>query len=164
MITRERLAALFVYDKKSGDFTRRVAVGRHGCHRAGELAGTVQNHGYRIITIDKKRYMAHRLAWLYVWAVWPRGDLDHINGDKLDNRIENLREATRKQNMQNVRKHKHNTSGYKGVAWHSQRNKWRAYIFDSYRQIHLGLFDSKEAAAEARLKAEKQYFSHGAMK
>jgi hypothetical protein len=50
------------------------------------------------------------------------------------------------------------------VAWHSQRNKWRAYIFDNYKQIHLGLFDSKEAAAEARLKAEKQYFSHGAMK
>lgn len=160
MITHERLLKLFTYDEKSGVFTRRVATGRRGCHRAGELAGTIQNHGYQVISIDKKRYMAHRLAWFYVRAVWPSGDLDHINGDKLDNRIANLREATRKQNMQNVRQHKHNTSGYKGVAWHSQRNKWRAYIFDSYRQIHLGLFDSREAAYAARLKAEKQYHTH----
>jgi hypothetical protein len=62
--------------------------------------------------------------------------------------------------MQNVRRHKHNTSGYKGVAWHHQRSKWRAYIFDNYRQIHLGLFDSREAAAAARSKAEKEYHSH----
>ena len=104
--------------------------------------------------------MAHRLAWFYVYGAWPNGDLDHINGDKLDNRIANLREATRKQNMQNVRQHKHNTSGVKGVAWHSQRNKWRAYIFVDYRQIHLGLFDTKEAAAAARMNAEEIYHSH----
>jgi len=160
VITHRRLMDLFVYVENSGDFIRRVATGRHGCHRAGECAGTIQSHGYLIITIDKKRYMAHRLAWFYVHGAWPKGDLDHINGDKLDNRIINLREATRQQNMQNVRRHRHNTSGYKGVAWHSQRNKWRAYIFDSYRQIHLGLFDSREAAALARANAEKKYHSH----
>lgn len=160
MIKHERLVELFIYLRRSGDFIRRISTGRNGCHKAGEYAGTIQNHGYLVISIDKRRYMAHRLAWFYVNGTWPKGDLDHINGDKLDNRISNLREATRKQNMQNVRRHKHNTSGHKGVAWHPQRNKWRAYIFDSYRQIHLGLFDSKEAAFAARLKAEKQYHSH----
>lgn len=160
MITHARLRELFVYDRKSGNFIRRISTGRNGCHRAGEHAGTIQNHGYLVITADKQRYVAHRLAWFYVYGVWPIGDLDHINEDKLDNRISNLREATRKQNMQNVRRHKHNTSGYKGVAWHSQRGKWRAYIFDSYQQIHLGLFESKEAAFAARSKAEKQYHTH----
>jgi hypothetical protein len=160
VVTHKRLTELFVYVKSSGDFIRRVATGRNGCHRAGEYAGTIQNHGYLVISVDKKRYMAHRLAWFYVHGVWPKGDLDHINEDKLDNRIDNLREATRRQNMQNVRRHKHNTSGYKGVAWHHQRSKWRAYIFDNYRQIHLGLFDSREAAAAARSKAEKEYHSH----
>lgn len=158
MLTHERLLDLFIYEPHLGDFVRREAVGRHGCHRAGECAGTVQK--YCMITIDRRRYMAHRLAWFYVYGAWPNGDLDHINGDKLDNRIANLREATRKQNMQNVRQHKHNTSGVKGVAWHSQRNKWRAYIFVDYKQIHLGLFDTKEAAAAARMNAEEIYHSH----
>lgn len=160
MITHERLCELFVYLRDSGDFIRRIPTGRNGCHRAGERAGTIQNHGYVVITADNQRYMAHRLAWFYVHGVWPAGDLDHINQDKSDNRISNLRVATRKQNMQNVSRHKRNTSGYKGVAWHSQRNKWRAYIVDEYRQIYLGLFDTKEAAAAARLKAERQYHTH----
>lgn len=154
MITAERVRELFIYDPDTGVFTRRIATGRRNCHRAGEIAGTRQNHGYIVISADHRRYVAHRLAWLYVYGVWPVGDLDHINGIKDDNRITNLREATRKENMQNVRKHKHNTSGHKGVAWHSQRNKWRAYIFVDYQQKHLGLFDTKLAAAAAREQAE----------
>lgn len=155
MITAERLRELFLYNSDDGVFVRKVAVGRHGRHKQGHIAGTKQSRGYIVISVDGRRYVAHRLAWLYTYDRWPVGDLDHINGVKNDNRIANLREATRRQNMQNVRKHKHNTSGYKGVAWHSQRNKWRAYIFDNYRQKHLGLFDTKEAAAAARAKAEK---------
>ena len=160
MITQARLTKLFCYDAATGVFTRRIAAGRHGCHMAGQIAGTLQNCGYLVITIDRRRYMAHRLAWLYVYGVFPKNSLDHINRNKLDNRIINLREATSKQNMQNVLTHKHNTSGYKGVAWHNQRNRWRAYIFNDYRQIHLGLFDTKEEASAARKKAELQYHSH----
>ena len=160
MITQARLKELFIYNSETGVFTRRIATGRHGCHIAGKIAGTLQNRGYSVVTADSKRYLAHRLAWLYVKGAWPNGDLDHIDGDKLNNKISNLREATRKQNMQNVKNHKHNTSGFKGVAWHNQRNKWRAYIFDDYRQIHLGLFDSIHAAVEARKQAELIYHSH----
>ena len=160
MITQTRLRELFIYDKMTGLFTRRIAVGRHGCHKKGSIAGTLTNNGYCMISLNGRRYMAHRLAWLYIYGVFPAGSLDHINRNKLDNRIINLREATCQQNMQNVLTHKHNTSGYKGVAWHDQRKRWRAYIFNNYRQIHLGLFDTKEEASAARKKAELQYHSH----
>lgn len=104
--------------------------------------------------------MAHRLAWLYMYGELPSTDIDHINNKKDDNRIANLRLVTRKQNMQNVLKHKHNTSGFKGVSWHRHSNKWRAYIFSDYKQIYLGVFETKEAAARARQTAEKIYHSH----
>jgi len=160
LVTQQRLKELFIYDPESGIFTRRIATGRHGCYRAGAKAGTQNPRGYIIVSVDSQRYMAHRLAWLYVYGQMPATDLDHINNVKNDNRIANLRLVTRKQNMQNVLFHKHNTSGFKGVSWHVPRGKWRAYIFCDYRQIHLGLFDTKEAAAAARVDAEKVYHSH----
>ena len=160
MVTQERLRELFTYDAVTGVFTRRKAVGRHGCHKVSTVAGTRQNHGYIVITVDGRRYMAHRLAWLYQYGEWPTNDIDHINEIKDDNRIVNLREATRAQNMQNVRLHKHNTSGYKGVSWLSRRGKWRAYIFVNYKQQHIGLFNSADAAREARVNAEKQWHTH----
>ena len=108
--------------------------------------------------------MAHRLAWLYHYGQWPNGDLDHINEVKDDNRISNLREATRAQNMQNVRRHKHNTSGYKGVSWMPDRHKWRAYIFVNYKQQHIGLYNSPEEARDARRSAETRLHSHRSRK
>jgi hypothetical protein len=158
--TQQRLKELFIYDPESGIFTRRIATGRHGRHKAGVKAGTPQSHGYVAMHVDGRRYVAHRLAWVYMYGEWPNTDLDHINNVKNDNRIANLRLVTRKQNMQNVLSHKHNTSGFKGVSWHAPRSKWRAYIFCDYRQIYLGLFDTKEAAAAARAEAEKVYHSH----
>ena len=160
LVPVERLRSLFDYDPHTGVFTRRVAVGRHGCHRALRKAGTKQNYGYIVIAVDHRRYVAHRLAWLYVYGVWPNNDVDHINGDKGDNRIVNLRLATRSQNMQNVVKHKHNKSGAKGVSWMNTRSKWRAYIFVNYKQIHLGLFSSFTSAVKARELAEQTYHSH----
>ena len=160
LITQQKLKELFIYDPESGIFARRIATGRHGRHKVGTKAGTSQNYGYVVIHVDGRRYVAHRLAWMYMYGEWPSTDLDHINNVKNDNRIANLRLATRKQNMQNVLSHKHNTSGFKGVSWHMPRSKWRAYIFCNYRQIHLGLFDTKEDAAAARIEAEKIYHSH----
>jgi HNH endonuclease/AP2 domain len=159
-LTQKRLKQLFVYDEKTGVFTRRLAVGRHGCHAVGVAAGTRQNRGYIVVSIDKRRYVAHRLAWMYKYGVWPAADLDHINEDKSDNRIINLRLATRAQNMQNVARHKHNTSGHKGVSWLKSHAKWRAYIFNEYKQTHLGLYATFEEAVNARLKAEQEHHTH----
>jgi hypothetical protein len=160
LITQQKLHDLFIYDCDTGVFIRRIATGRNGRHRVGTIAGSIQNTGYIVIYVNGARYVAHRLAWLYMFGEWPLNDLDHINGVKKDNCIKNLRLATRRENMQNVAKHKHNTSGLKGVSWHEPRKKWRAYIFNNYKQIHLGLFDSKDAAFQARKNAEIIYHSH----
>jgi hypothetical protein len=159
-VTQAALWRVAKYDPDTGIFTRRINTGRHDCHKAGEVMGTKTVIGYIIIGLGNRRYMAHRLAWLYVHGEWPEQDLDHINRDKSDNRMANLRPATRLQNMQNVAKHKHNTSGVKGVCWHSQRNKWRAQINVLYRQKYLGLFDTFEAAVAARAAAEVLHHSH----
>ena len=160
MVTQEKLKELFVYEADTGLFIRRKAVGRHGRHKALTVAGTRQNHGYIVLNIDGRRYMAHRLAWLYHYGQWPNNDIDHINEVKNDNRISNLREATRAQNMQNVRRHKHNTNRYKGVSWMPARRKWRAYIFVNYKQQHIGLYNSPEEARDARANAEERLHSH----
>lgn len=161
-ISIERLREVLSYDPTTGVFTRKIPMGRHGCHKEGKICGNITPKGYVFICVDKYKCMAHRLAWAYYYGVWPNGDLDHIDQNKSNNAIANLREATRKQNMQNVTVHKHNTSGHKGVAWHAQNSKWRAYIFNDYKQKHLGLFDSKEDAVQARKNAELKYHSHRA--
>lgn len=161
MITQQRLKELFYYNTQTGKFTRRIATGRHNCHKKGQAAGTTTLRGYIMMGADGKRYMAHRLAWLYVYGVWPSTDLDHINQDKSDNRILNLREVNRSQNMHNVSIHKHNTSGHKGVSWFALRQKWRAYIFLDYRQMHLGLFNTIEDAVAARKNAEREFMGAG---
>jgi hypothetical protein len=154
MITQQRLKELFYYDTLTGEFTRRITVGRHGRHKVNDKVGTKQNYGYIVIGVDNRRYMAHRLAWLYIYGTWPDNDIDHINQNKSDNRIANLRVVSRSKNMHNVNLHKHNTSGYKGVSWHKPNKKWRAYIFLDYHQKHLGLFDKIEDAISARRRAE----------
>ena len=149
LITQMRLKELFNYCADTGIFTRKIAVGRHGRHKKGTLAGTKSRSGYRVISINSRRYMAHKLAWLYVYGELPKNDIDHINRIKHDNRISNLRLASRSQNMQNVAKHKHNSSGQKGVSWMPSRNKWRAYINYNYKQLHIGTFDTFEDAVAA---------------
>jgi hypothetical protein len=159
-IAISRLRELLAYNEFTGVFTRKIPAGRHGRHKAGAVCGSVTVCGYVFICVAGVKQMAHRFAWAHYYGVWPNGDLDHIDRNKSNNAIANLREATRKQNMQNVSIHKHNTSGYKGVAWHSQRGKWRAYIFNNYTQLHLGLYGTKEDAARARKNAELKYHSH----
>lgn len=105
-------------------------------------AGFVRKDGYRVMKIDYKAYKAHRLAWLYFYGEWPDGELDHIKGDKADNRIFMLRECNHRQNGQNKLRHKNNTSGFKGVYPHMGR--FRAQLGKKY----LGTYTT---AQEARL-------------
>jgi hypothetical protein len=151
-LSQNELKTLLNYNQDTGVFTCKIYRG--GLAKVGDIAGKVESYGHRRIKVNGKLYLAHRLAWFYVYGVWPTNDLDHINRIRDDNRLANLREATQAENSQNVGIVKSNTSGIKGVSWNSQKSLWRAYITKCYTQIHLGFFVSKDEAAKARKKAE----------
>ena len=156
MITSERLREVLKYDPETGSFTRKIDIGRW---KTGSRAGTNGNSdGYCQIMIDGRLYQAHRLAWLYMTGECPKAEIDHINCDRADNRIVNLRQADRFGNTRNTKKRNDNTSGFKGVQWHAC-GKWRAMIGVNGKKKHLGLFKTKEAAFEAYVAAAKKY--HG---
>ena len=121
-------------------------------------AGTVMSTGYIGVLIEGKRYLAHRIAWALHHGAWPDDQIDHINGDKTDNRISNLREATNAQNGKNYGFNRANTSGVKGVSWCKDTGKWRAVIRYEGASKSLGRYDTVEQAALVRKKAEDKYF------
>lgn len=157
MITQSILALNLSYDPSTGLFTWLQQCGRV---KKGEVAGTVNGKGYVQIRIKGRIYLAHRLAWLCVHGELPASLLDHINMDKQDNRIANLRLSNKSQNSQNTLTSAANTSGYKGVSWSKQFNKWRASIKLNQKSKHLGLFDSKEDANAAYCKAAQTMHTH----
>lgn len=153
-LTAEYLRELLSYNPETGKFIWQVSC--RGT-KAGDIAGTPGSQGRRHIIIGYARYKAHRLAWLYVYGKWPEKLIDHINGDPTDNRIANLREATMSENMHNQRRaHKHNKTGILGVQWRPSKNKFRARIAVSGKEIHLGHFDSVEDAQNAYLDAKEK--------
>jgi hypothetical protein len=124
---------------------------------AGKPAFTHARNGYRVGSVRRQILYAHRVAWAMHHGAWPPDDMevDHINGDRGDNRIVNLRLVTPAQNSKNKRLQKINTSGYSGVHWVESRQRWEASISDGNRPIHLGSYFSKEEAVIARKAAEK---------
>jgi len=154
--SRERLLELFYYDKDTGLFTRRIATAKRS--KVGEVAGGIQYFGHVSIRIDGRRWLAHRLAWLYVHGVWPNSDIDHVNGNPGDNRIVNLRLATVSQNLANARRRKDNSSGYKGVTFHRQSGKWRAVVCVGGKSISLGLHATAKEASDAYAKGAVAQF------
>lgn len=116
---------------------------------AGKEAMTALSHGYRAGTLNNEKVMAHNVCWALAYGAWPTMHIDHANGDPLDNRISNLRLATRSQNNQNVRSATGSSSCFKGVTWDASRNKWIAGIKKDYKRHNLGRFDTAEEAARA---------------
>jgi len=143
---RERVLELLNYDQATGLFTRRD---RRGRFQAGSVVGSLDRDGYRVMKIDGKSHQAHRLAFLVIHGYLPK-EIDHINGDPSDNRIENLRSVTRSENQRNSGKYANNTSGFKGVCWHSRDKKWQAQARDANgKRKTLGYFPTPEAASAA---------------
>ena len=122
----------YAYDPETGVFTRR-----------GKVVANRKGNGY----VGIGRQYAHRLAWLCVHGRWHNGDIDHINRDKTDNRISNLRECSRSENQRNQGLTAANRSGFKGVC--QRRGRWIATIRDNGRYVYLGTFDKPEAASLA---------------
>ena len=122
-----------------------VLNSRFGCLKDGYVMGGF-NH---------KMLREHRLVWLYHYGVWPKDQLDHINGIRDDNRVENLRETTNQQNSFNTKSRNNSSSKYKGVKWHTIANKWSAqYVFNG-KEYYLGLFIEEKDAAKAYDEATK---------
>lgn len=157
-MTAEILREYFSYDPETGLFTRIKKTWRSV--PLGPVGGRISGKGYLHITILGKHYRAHRLVWLWWYGRWPSKDIDHINGDKLDNRISNLREVTRSQNKANGKRQANNTSGQKGVC-RVRNNKWRAIIVFERKRTVLGTFekfeDAKRAYIEASAKVHGEY-------
>lgn len=149
------------YDVETGKFIwrkRSDMTATWNIRYAGTQAGWFDVHGYIIITIKYVDYRAHRLAWLIIHGLWPKNEIDHINGDPADNRLSNLREATSSQNKMNVKRRVDNTSGVKGVSWDRSRNVWAAYVKVYGKKKHLGRFQTIELAKQARNTAAREYY------
>lgn len=149
-----RVAALLNYDPETGVFTRKVHTGSRW--RAGQKAGTFDAKGYVILNVGGMRVKAHRLAWFIVHGDVPKL-IDHINGDKADNRIVNLRSVSKKANCHNVFNDIPNATGFPGVKAPTGRAKsFSARITERGRRVHLGSFPTAEQAHEAYLAARSR--------
>ena len=145
MITQIELKNYLSYDKTTGDF---IALQGDKRHIIGRKLGTLHSSGYIVIAINKKLYKAHRLAWLYEKGNFPKEMIDHINRDKSDNRLINLREVEQTHNSENNPLKKSNSSGYPGVSFSKKNMRWRARITYGYKEKHLGYFDTPQKAFE----------------
>jgi len=153
-LTQARLKELLNYDPETGVFTNKV---RRSQMSVGAIAGTKTVYGYWQLWLDGKTVKAHRVAWLYVYGSWPEQQIDHIDGNPLNNRIKNLRDVSPLINQQNQhRVRKSNTSGYPGVSWHKSTQRYRASIRVDGRSRHLAHFDTPEEAYDAYLEAKRQ--------
>jgi hypothetical protein len=146
-ISAERVREVLNYDPETGLLTWKAPKAHNVS--IGDVAGYINRGGYRRISVDDKEYQAHRLAWLYVHGSFPAALLDHINGDRADNRIANLRNASSSENHRNSGMYKNNTTGFKGVAYHAHSGRWRAEtLFNGVRRS-LGYYPSAEEAGAA---------------
>jgi hypothetical protein len=152
-LTAERLREVLSCNPETGLFTCKVSRGNI---RAGSIAGIKRHDGYIRIYIDGRWYMAHRLIWLHAYGTWPEHEIDHVDGDKTNNRLCNLRLATTSQNNANRPVHKNNKCGFKGVALY--RGKWRSQIQVDGKNHHLGYFDTAEEAHAAYVAAAEKHF------
>lgn len=155
VLTAEKLRQLLNYDAETGVFTWRVRASIRA--KPGAPAGTVDNRGYIRIGVAGGIYRAHRLAILYVTGEWPAEEVDHLDGDKANNRYANLRDVSRALNQQNMRlPYRSGKSGYLGVSLHRPTGKWRARVSIGRRAQSLGLYDTPDAAHAAYVAAKRQ--------
>ena len=161
---QSELKQLLHYDAPTGIFRWRFCKNRH--MQPWDIAGVpTKRQGYIKIMINRKSYLAHRLAWLYVTGSMPKSHIDHINGDKADNRIQNLREADNATNHWNEPLRSTNKSGHKGVWMNKNTKKWQTGLRFNGVQVSAGIFENLEDAASAiralREKCHGEYANHG---
>jgi HNH endonuclease len=145
-MTLSDVAAIVSYDSDSGIFTRRKSAPHAP---VGAVCGMLHHAGYILIRVRCFRIPAHRLAWMFSHGEWPSTDVDHIDGDRSNNRIANLRLALGCGNAQNSARRKDNKTGFKGVSYFPRNRKWGAQIQSKGERLFIGLFTSPELAHAA---------------
>jgi len=162
MITQKLVRETFKYD--DGNLIRKIARSHNPKSKIGNIIGNDNGNRYLVTEIEKKHYRVHRLIFLYHHGYLPKY-LDHINGNRQDNRIENLRECTINQNAQNRKARKGCSSKHKGVSWSKEKRLWEAYINTDKKRIQLGRFWDEETASQAvrilRIKSHGEFAKHG---
>ena len=153
---------IMTWKKRPRDhFISRKECLRWNARHAGKPAfASIDTRGYFSGKVFSHQYLAHRILWLLYTGSRPKGEIDHINGSKLDNRISNLRDVSRLENQHNRRLQKKNTSGCHDVRWRPETNKWHARITFDGRRHHLGAFYNKSDAVDARKAAEQRFGFH----
>jgi hypothetical protein len=153
-ITAEEMRRVFRYEPATGVLS--WSINRARMAMAGSRAGYLKNCGRRMVKINGRLVQEHRLIWLIVTGEWPKGVIDHINGNPADNRFANLRDVSQRVNVQNQRRGV-GRSGLLGVGWHGQLKKWQVCIRDSTgRQHYLGVYADKEEASRVYLAAKRE--------
>ena len=152
-ISHADLISLLTYDAETGIFRRKKGFcGKK--FKTGSIVGTLTKEGYLAIRLNGRGYSAHRIAWFYITKSWPIYDIDHMDGDRKNNRFNNLRDVPRSINLQNRRgPQPNNKAGFLGVATH--HGKYRAQIYINGKVTIIGRFDTPEDAYEAYIKAKR---------
>lgn len=154
-ITQQALREVLTYSPDTGTFCRTLLRDRWGNESPTlRTVGTPRSDGYLEVSLAGRTYKNHRLVFLYMTGVWPEGEVDHINGDRTDNRWDNLRVIDKASNMRNRGLNHNNKSGASGVTWFQQTSQWRARININGVRFSLGLFDTIGEASAARRGAE----------
>lgn len=154
---RERTPDMFEGNKVRAE----LGCARWNGKNAGKQAFTANgSRGYKVGAVFGTMYLAHRVIWAIFYGHWPKDQIDHINGDRTDNRIENLRDVSLAENRKNMKIPSHNSSGIIGVHWHRAASKWTAQIKVDGCTKHLGLFEGINEAIAARKAAEVKYGFH----
>lgn len=154
---RPRTEADFPSAKRRPDWVAKIWNSNY----AGKVASGQRDHGYHSICVERQSIYAHRVAWAMHYGFWPKGSIDHINGDRSDNRIANLRVVSVRGNNKNSAIQSNNTSGHVGVSLNRETGKWWAYIHNADgKRVLLGAFRDKAKAIDVRKRAEKTYGYH----